>query len=232
MSTYLITGITLIMLFVGALMALMQWLALVKIPEARLRPPKPNKITLKAKIINVIGNSIVGIVFIYSALYLGGDHMTYVATDRTTMLTIFGEMLAVLMFYDFMYYWAHRAMHHPQLMKKVHGMHHYIRHPTAFESIYLHPIEGLIGVGLFLLSMFILGPISETSFLIAFFIHTGANILTHANMHFDSRILKLANYWAVRHDIHHGTQLNKNYSSIFPFYDQFFDTNAMPKESN
>ena len=67
-------------------------------------------------------------------------------------------------------------------------------------------------------------------FLVAFFIYTSVNILVHANIRLNHPVFKLANYWAVRHDIHHGTQLNKNYASIFPFFDQFFDTNAVKKD--
>lgn len=231
MSAYLLTGFVLILVFNGALMALMQWLAVVKMPEARLRPPKPNKITLRKKSINVIGNSTVAVSFIFVSLYFGGGSMIYGASENVSMMTIFGEVLAVLLVYDFMYYLAHRSMHHPKLMKYVHGIHHYIRYPTAFESVYVHPIEGIVGIGLFMLAMFMLGPISATSFLVAFFIYSSVNILVHANIRINHRIFKLSNYWAERHDIHHGTQLNKNYASIFPFYDQFFDTNAVMKEN-
>ncbi len=230
MSTYLSTGIIQILIFAGALMALMQWLAVVKMPEARLRTPKPNKVTLKNKIINVVGNSTIAVGMLVSILYVGGDALVYAASNDISGMTIFGEMLAVLLVYDFMYYFAHRAMHHPKVMKQVHGVHHYIRYPTAFESIYVHPIEGAIGIGLLMLSLVMLGPISETSFLVAFFIYSSVNILVHANIRLNHPIFKLANYWAVRHDIHHGTQLNKNYASIFPFFDQFFDTNAVKKE--
>lgn len=230
MSTYLSMGIMQILLFAGVLMALMQWLALVKMPEARLRDPKPNKVTLKTKIINVIGNSAIAVMMLVGILYIGGDALIYAANDETSGMTIFGEMLAVLLVYDLMYYFAHRAMHHPKVMKQVHGVHHYIRYPTAFESIYVHPVEGMIGIGLLMLSLTILGPIADTSFLIAFFIYTSANILVHANIRLNHPIFKLANYWAVRHDIHHGTQLNKNYASIFPFFDQLFNTNSMDME--
>jgi len=223
-------GIMQILLFAGVLMALMQWLALVKMPEARLRDPKPNKVTLKTKIINVLGNSAIAVMMLVGILYIGGDALIYAANDETSGMTIFGEMLAVLLVYDLMYYFAHRAMHHPKVMKQVHGVHHYIRYPTAFESIYVHPVEGMIGIGLLMLSLTILGPIADTSFLIAFFIYTSANILVHANIRLNHPIFKLANYWAVRHDIHHGTQLNKNYASIFPFFDQLFNTNSMDME--
>lgn len=225
MNTYLLTGLSLIMIYSGVLMAVMQWLALVKLPENRLRPPKPNKVTLNTKVINVIGNSIVALLIIFGSLYLGGESLIY-AGEAASMLTIFGEVLAVLLVYDFMYYFLHRGMHHPKVMKQVHGVHHYIRHPTAFESVYVHPLEGIAGVSLLMFAVLLLSPISATSFIIIFFIYTTVNILVHANIRINHPLFKLSNYWAQRHDIHHGTKLNRNYASIFPFWDQMFDTYA------
>lgn len=206
-------------------MAVMQWLALVKLKDNRLRPPKPNRVTLNTKIINVIGNSIVALAIIFGSLYMGGESMIY-AGEAASMLTIFGEVLAVLLVYDFMYYFLHRGMHHPKVMKQVHGVHHYIRHPTAFESVYVHPLEGIAGVGLLMFAVLLLSPISATSFILIFFIYTTVNILVHANIRINHPLFKLSNYWAQRHDIHHGTQLNRNYASIFPFWDQMFGTYA------
>jgi sterol desaturase/sphingolipid hydroxylase (fatty acid hydroxylase superfamily) len=232
MSTYLITGIVMILIFSGFLMALFQWLAIVKMPEARIRPPKPNKVTMKTKVINVTVNSIVAIVFVFATLYFGGEMMVYSSEDMDiSFMTVFGEAIFTLLVYDFMYYWVHRWMHIPKYMKAIHGIHHYICHPTAFESVYVHPIECIIGIGLLLLAIFMVGGIADTSFLSAFFIYSSANILVHGNVRLEHRAFKLANYWAVRHDIHHGVSLNKNYASIFPFYDQFFDTNELPKEA-
>ena len=231
MSSYLIIGIGLTLIFNAFLVLLFQWLALVKMPEARIRPPKANKVTLKEKILNVTGNSILAIVVLFSALYFGGDFMTHENKDLGFM-TLFGEVIVSLLIYDFMYYWAHRWMHIPKFMKAVHGKHHYIRHPTAFESVYVHPIEGLTGMGLMLLAVLMVGGVSQQSFVAIFFIYSVANILVHGNVRLEGRIFKLVNYWAIRHDIHHGVSLNKNYASIFPFYDQFFDTNELPKEAS
>jgi sterol desaturase/sphingolipid hydroxylase (fatty acid hydroxylase superfamily) len=223
-SNELLIGISIVMVYAGVLMATMQYLALVKFSDKRIRPPKANKVTLKQKIVNVSGNSIVALVIIFSVLYFGGEYVIY--TGEVSALTVFGEALAMLLLYDFMYYFLHRGMHHPKVMKQVHGIHHYIRHPTAFESVYVHPLEGIAGNGLFMLSLCILGPISVWSFLLAFFVFTSVNILVHSNITLEGRIFKLSNYWAKRHDIHHGVHLNRNYSSIFPFWDLMFDTYA------
>ncbi len=224
MPTALLIGISIIMTWSGILMTLMQYAAVIKIPHKRLRSPKPNRITLLRKIINVSSNMTISVILLMGTLFLAGDYM--ITTSPASYLTIFGEGIAVLLLYDFMYYFFHRGMHHPKIMKPIHGVHHYIRHPTAFESIYVHPLEGICGNSLFLLSIFILGPISIGGFLLAFFIYSTCNILVHANLEWSNPSMKLANYWAKKHDIHHGVHLNKNYASIFPFWDKMFGTYA------
>ncbi len=224
MSITLLIGIAAIMGWSGLLMAFMQYAAVIKMPEKRLRPPKPNRVTLQKKIINVIFNMSVSVSLLLGTLFFAGTNMIY--EGHKGYLTIFGEGLAILLLYDFMYYFFHRGMHNPKVMKQVHGVHHYIRHPTAFESIYVHPLEGIGGNGLFLLAAFILGPVSAGGFLFAFFVFTTCNILVHANIEWSHPAMKLANYWAKKHDIHHGIHLNKNYASIFPFWDKMFGTYA------
>jgi sterol desaturase/sphingolipid hydroxylase (fatty acid hydroxylase superfamily) len=128
-------------------------------------------------------------------LYFLGNHILYKGLPNIT--TLFGETIGVIMLYDFMYYFFHRAMHWPSGMKLIHGVHHRIRYATAEASTYLHPAEGIGGTALFLLAIVIVGPISGTSFLIDFFTRT--------------------------HDVHHYYCRN-NYSSIFPFWDQMFGT--------
>ncbi|NRB36885.1 MAG: sterol desaturase family protein [Pseudomonadales bacterium] len=222
MPQELLIAVIAVLLWSGVLMAIMQYAAVVKMPEKRIREPRPNKITLKTKIINVTGNMGVALVLIFGVLLIAGEHL--VSTVAVPWYQVIFEAFAGLLVYDFMYYFFHRGMHHPKVMRKVHGVHHYIRHPTAFESIYIHPLEGIGGVSLMLLGMFIVGPVSIASFVLALFIYNSCNILVHANITWDSKLMVLPNYWAKRHDIHHGVHLNRNYASIFPFWDKMFGT--------
>ena len=224
MPQSLLIGVILVLAWSGILMAVMQYAAVVKMPHKRIREPRANKITLKTKIVNVIGNMSVALAMIFSALIVFGDYL--ISSESVAWYWVIVEAIIALMVYDFMYYFFHRAMHHPKAMKYCHGVHHYIRHPTAFESIYVHPFEGIGGVFLMLLGVAIVGPISIASFVLALFIYNSCNILVHANITWDSKLMGLANYWARRHDIHHGVHLNRNYASIFPFWDKMFGTYA------
>ena len=154
-------------------------------------------------------------------LYFLGNRELYTGTPHVTAL--FGETLGVIMLYDFMYYFFHRAMHYPAGMRIIHGVHHRIRYATAEASTYLHPGETVGGTALFLLAVVILGPVSNTAFLIDFFLFSAINIYVHSNLVFPHPAFRLFNFWTRTHDVHHYYCRN-NYSSIFPFWDQMFGT--------
>src|SRR5688572_25017552 len=50
------------------------------------------------------------------------------------VLRVVYEVVAILLVYDFAYYWLHRLMHTKKGMRWVHGTHHEVHNPTAMES--------------------------------------------------------------------------------------------------
>ena len=62
-------------------------------------------------------------------LYFFGNHELYVAMPSIPRLLV--ETLGVIMLYDFMYYFFHRALHTRTGMRMIHGIHHRIRYATA-----------------------------------------------------------------------------------------------------
>jgi len=220
---FIILGV--ILAFDGVLMSFMAWAAQSSsLKQYRIRTPTTYRIPKLKKAINIGLNGMLSMVFFAAMLYHFGDYL--MDHEPVNGVAIFGEVLASLLLYDFMYYFLHRGMHHPKFMKYVHGVHHYVRFPTSTESIYLHPVENLAGLGLLCIAMMLVGPISTVSFLIVFFIHSTVNILVHSNLVLPHPAFKLFNFWAVKHDLHHGKHLNRNYASIFPFWDQMFGTYA------
>ncbi len=211
--------------FDGILIAGYSWAATsTRFAQYRIRTPETYRIPQRRKIINTTLNALLSLTFIGAVFYFAGDALVH--GEHAGGLTIFGEVLASLLLYDFMYYFMHRGMHHPKLMKYVHGVHHYVRFPTSSESAFLHPLENIAGLGLLFLAVAILGPVSAVSFLIIFFVHSTANIIVHCNLVLPWGIFKLFNFWAKKHDLHHGKHLNRNYASLFPFWDLMFDTYA------
>jgi sterol desaturase/sphingolipid hydroxylase (fatty acid hydroxylase superfamily) len=63
------------------------------------------------------------------------------------------DVVAVLAMFDFFYYFTHRFIFHGKLMRKLHALHHQARQPTYIDALYVHPLETIIGLGLFLASI-------------------------------------------------------------------------------
>lgn len=134
------------------------------------------------------------------------------------------EGLAILAVYDFAYYFMHRGFHHPKVMRFIHGVHHRVRHPTALESLYMHPFELLGGLGLLLASAWLVGPVHPYAFAAAFFVYSTLNILIHSGMDFPVRLLAPINFLTRKHQVHHATNFRRNYASLTPLPDFVFRT--------
>jgi sterol desaturase/sphingolipid hydroxylase (fatty acid hydroxylase superfamily) len=133
------------------------------------------------------------------------------------------EALAVLLVYDFAYYFMHRAMHHKKLMRWVHGVHHRARSPTALESLYQHPVELLSGLLLLMASTWAVGPVHPYAFAAAFFVYSTFNILVHSGLEFPGAVFAPLNTLMRKHHTHH-QRFDKNYASLTPLPDLFFRT--------
>ena len=207
-----------ILAFDGLLMATLDWRGFVKY---RIRSSATPQIPPSRRRINTGLNNILSLLIFASFFYFLGEHSMYRGWPGLTKF--FGEVLGVLLLYDFMYYFFHRAMHIRKVMRFCHAVHHRVRFPTASESIFLHPAENIGGLGLLILAIVMLGPISTTSFLAIFFIHSGVNLIVHSNLVIPHPAFRLFNFWVEKHDVHHHKARN-NYASIFPFWDQAFGT--------
>ncbi|HWE28517.1 MAG TPA: sterol desaturase family protein, partial [Polyangia bacterium] len=80
--------------------------------------------------------SLMAVIGMTGAIYPFTFHQHVVSAWRIAF-----EILAILLVYDFAYYWLHRLMHTKKGMRWVHGRHHEVRNPTAMESFYLTPAE-------------------------------------------------------------------------------------------
>ncbi|MGB1580693.1 MAG: sterol desaturase family protein [Nevskiales bacterium] len=211
-----------ILAFDGVLVAWLSWaVTSKKYGKYRIRPTQPNRIPIPRKHINVALNNLLALlIFIAYFMYLG-EATLYAGWPGTTRFL--GEVLGVLMLYDLTYYFYHRWMHYPKVMKAIHGVHHFVRQPSANESVYLNPLEQMGALAILIASIWLLGPISSTSFLVIFFIYSSVNIIVHSNLIFPHPAFRLFNFWVEKHDIHHG-KIRYNYASIFPFWDQAFGT--------
>ena len=191
---------------------------------------EPYRISLKAsmKVPGLERLKNIAFIAVLSTLTLFG--MTYAAFPYTfhdrpvSPARVVFEILAILLVYDFAYYWLHRAMHIKKLMRWVHGRHHEVHNPTAMESFYLTPAELFAGLGLLVAVTCAIGPVSIYSFAAVFFIHSTLNITVHSGLSFRTILLWPIDKLTHKHYVHHAGNYNNNYASLTPFWDMLFGT--------
>jgi sterol desaturase/sphingolipid hydroxylase (fatty acid hydroxylase superfamily) len=145
-------------------------------------------------------------------------------TDEVPWWTSVLEAAAILLVYDFAYYFVHRAMHHPVLLRHVHGVHHRARNPSALESFYQHPLELLAGLFLLFWSTWLVGPVSVRGFALTFLVYSTLNILVHSGLDSKTAILAPIDFLTRKHHAHHLRDPRRNYSSLTPLPDLLFGT--------
>ena len=144
------------------------------------------------------------------------------------------EILAVLLVFDFMYYFTHRFLFHGTLLRKVHSLHHQSRKPTYVDALYVHPLETCIGLMLFLGSIPIVAAVSGVtlnvfSMVIATLIFTQLNTLNHVYTSLPARFpFSWVDYITGVHAAHHVDMSHGNFSTLSMLYDKLFGTFEEP----
>jgi sterol desaturase/sphingolipid hydroxylase (fatty acid hydroxylase superfamily) len=170
-----------------------------------------------------IFNSVLSISMVYGSVYLLYAFLFYEEAASPWRMLL--EGVGILITYDLAYYFVHRyPFHRWRLLKGVHAVHHTVRYPTAYDSLYMHPVENAIGLILLMLCTFLVGPVSIFSFAGVFFIYSLLNILNHAGLDLPFFPFRTITYLARKHDRHHVSMRSGNYASITPLFDLLFGT--------
>jgi sterol desaturase/sphingolipid hydroxylase (fatty acid hydroxylase superfamily) len=135
------------------------------------------------------------------------------------------EAVAVVYVYDFAYYFVHRFLFHEwKLLRGVHSVHHAARNPRTVDSLLLHPVETVIGLGLMFGSIAVVGGVHLWTFAAIFVLYTTLNVWNHAGVDIPRFPFRTLGVLAAKHDRHHHSMRSGNYASITPLPDVVFGT--------
>ncbi len=168
-------------------------------------------------------NAVLSVSLVYALIYLLYPVLFYEEAASPWRMLL--EGVGVLISYDFVYYLVHRyPFHQWRMLKKVHAVHHTVRYPTAYDSLYMHPVENIIGLFLLMLCTYLVGPVSIYTFAGVFVIYSSLNILNHTGLDLPFFPFRTVSYLARKHDSHHISMRSGNYASITPLFDHLFGT--------
>ena len=143
------------------------------------------------------------------------------------------DIVAVLMIYDFSYYLIHRFLFHGKALRKIHALHHRAHTPTYIDSLYVHPVETLIGQGLFQLSIPIVvlltgGALNVFAMVIATQIFIQAGTLNHVWVDLPRFPYRWLQFLTTGHAAHHVDMNQGNYCQVSLLFDWLFGTYEKP----
>ncbi|MGD8317069.1 MAG: sterol desaturase family protein [Myxococcales bacterium] len=168
-------------------------------------------------------NSAVSITLIFSMMFGLSDYLYYDHPIPAWRYLL--EAVTVILIYDFAYYFMHRyPFHEWKILRGVHSVHHAARNPRVIDSLLLHPVETILGLGLFFGSVALVGGVHIYTLGVLFTTYTAFNILNHAGVDVPHFPLKTLGLLAAKHDRHHHSMRSGNYASITPLPDIIFGT--------
>jgi sterol desaturase/sphingolipid hydroxylase (fatty acid hydroxylase superfamily) len=212
-----------ILLFDGALLTFLAYAYHARRFEAhRISLKESMKVPDAERIRNIAYIAVLSLFTVFGLTYFIYGRALYSHAAPAWRVAV--EILAILLVYDFAYYWMHRLMHHKKLMKYVHAVHHEVHNPTAMESFYLHPIELFAGLTLLTVCTWAVGPVSIYSFAVVFFVHSTLNITVHSGVDSKRWWLFPIDHLTRKHYIHHAGNYDNNFASLTPFWDMLFGT--------
>lgn len=143
------------------------------------------------------------------------------------------DIVVVLMVFDFFYYLTHRFLFHGRLLRKIHALHHQARTPTHIDALFVHPLETVIGLVLFLFTIplvgyFMGGPLNAFSMGIATLIFTQLNTINHTFVNLPYFPFKTIDRITSIHAAHHVDMNRGNYATLTMLYDRLFGTYEEP----
>ena len=136
--------------------------------------------------------------------------------------------VVLLMLYDFLYYLTHRFVFHGSLLLRIHAVHHQQRNPCLMDANYLHPLETIIGLSLYLVSVIIitliLGRFHWLALAIFSVTYIQINEQNHRLMDLPYFPFKYLSKISALHHVHHSGFTSGNYATLTPLFDWLFGT--------
>ena len=184
----------------------------------RIREEKGRKLGGRSYYVRGALNALFSGAMVFVFAYGLYPHLFYEATPAWWRIPL--EVVVVLLVYDFAYYFLHRfPFHQWSVLKRVHAVHHKAKYPTVLDSLYLHPVENILGLALLTACTWAVGPVHIYSYAVMFFIYSHLNLSVHCGLD-----LPLLGPMSKKHDKHHASMRAGNYASLTPLPDLLFGT--------
>jgi sterol desaturase/sphingolipid hydroxylase (fatty acid hydroxylase superfamily) len=133
---------------------------------------------------------------------------------------------------DFLYYWFHRLQHAVPFLWRFHQVHHAIEELNAANSAH-HLSEEIFKIPFIVIPLVLLVEIKVTEIPLVAGLVAGWATLVHTNTRITFGPFNYIVSWPQYHRVHHSRDErhhNKNFASVFSFWDALFGTAYRPRD--
>lgn len=131
------------------------------------------------------------------------------------------QLLAMILLQDTIFYWSHRALHHPKLFRAIHVKHHTFRYVRGHAAEYSHPVESISNL-IALMGPAIVLKVHLLTFAIWMLVRICETVFAHSGYAF--------NGLASRHAFHHLYAAKGCLGSFFGVWDRIMGTDKQWRE--
>ncbi len=179
---------------------------------------------IKHSVISIFIFAFVGIIIF--TLGKMGVLQVYQDINKYGWLYFVASIVVLLLIHDTYFYWSHRALHHPKLIK-FHLIHHQSHNTTPFTSFSFHPVEAIVQTGFVFVLVFL--PINMYAIAIMLTWQMAFNVIGHLGFEvypkkFHNSLIGKQFNTVTHHNMHH-RYTNQNFGLYFSFWDRIMKTN-------
>ena len=132
------------LLAAGGLYALVYGLLAARLAARKLQPTRADlrQITREAgwSLVSAVIFGTTSLLLVIGPGELGWNRMYFDFAAWGWTYALFSLALMIVL-HDAYFYWTHRLLHHPVLMRRVHRTHHLSRTPTPWTAYAFHPVS-------------------------------------------------------------------------------------------
>lgn len=211
-------------------LALLLWLLRERLQRRRLQSRRATSTDLRREIGWSVATAILfacaSLTGIFWVAKQGWSQLYWNLNEHSLSYAGFSLMLMIIA-HDAYFYWTHRLLHRPRLMRGSHRLHHLSRTPTPWTAYAFHPSEALVQTS-FPILFALLVPVHPLVMLIWSVHMIVRNVLGHAGFELMPRRMVRSGWFdwlttATHHDLHH--QFGRyNYGLYFTWRDRWMGT--------
>lgn len=162
-------------------------------------------------------------------LYQNDYTAIYTAPEKHGYWFLPVSLAIAMFFHETYYYWVHRWMHHPEIFKVVHKVHHDSLVTSPWTAFSFHPLEGFLEAIIIPLILIFL-PMNIYVLGVYLLIMTISSIVNHLDIEVYPKWLQ--QHWlgkgliGATHHYYHHKEFKSNYGLYFTFWDKWMNTES------